>query len=124
MENKHKILIIDDSKEIVAGLKNFLDGKYNTVTAHNGLDGLKAYENDMDGFDLIITDLVMPEMSGVALINAIKNKYPEKPIIAITGWGEHPKALASEAKADLVLDKPFEMDDLVQSITKLLATKV
>jgi len=124
MDKKHKILIIDDSNETVAGLKSFLDGKYNTVTAGDGLEGLKAYENDRDGIDLIITDLVMPAISGVTLINVIKGKYPKTPIIAITGWGHHPKALASEAKADLILDKPFEMDDLNQSITKLLATKV
>jgi DNA-binding NtrC family response regulator len=124
MDKKHKILIIDDSNETVAGLKNLLDGKYNTVTAGDGLEGLKAYENDRDGIDLIITDLVMPAISGVTLINVIKGKCPKMPIIAITGWGHHPKALASEAKADLILDKPFEMDDLYQSITKLLATKV
>ena len=124
MKGKHKILIVDDSRETVAGLKSFFNDKYNTVTAENGLDGLKAFENDKEGFDLIVTDLIMPEISGVALIEIIKKKSPAIPIIAITGWGYHPKALATEAKADLVLEKPFEMDVLYQSITKLLAKGV
>jgi two-component system cell cycle sensor histidine kinase/response regulator CckA len=42
------------------------------------------------------------------------------PIFAMTGWGHHPKALASEAKADLVLDKPFEIDELRQALDKFL----
>jgi DNA-binding NtrC family response regulator len=121
MKGKQKILIIDDSKETVSGMKSFFNNKYTTVTAGNGLDGLKAFENDIEGFDLIVTDLIMPEISGVALIEIIKKKSPAKPIIAITGWGHHPKALAIEAKANLVLEKPFEMDVLDQSITKLLA---
>ena len=121
MTGKHKILIIDDSKETVSGLKSFFNDKYETATAGNGLDGLKVFENDKEGFDLIVTDLIMPEISGVALIEIIKKKSPATPIIAITGWGHHPKALATEAKADLVLEKPFEMDVLDQSITKLMA---
>jgi|OpeIllAssembly_1097287.scaffolds.fasta_scaffold1653459_1 YesN/AraC family two-component response regulator len=121
MNDKYKILIVDDNKETVAGLKSFLDEKYNTLSAYDGLEGIHAFENDKDGIDLVITDLVMPSISGVTLIEAIKKKYPDTPIIAITGWGHHPKALASEAKADLVLDKPFEMEELNQALEKLFS---
>ena len=121
MNAKYKILIIDDSQETVAGLKGFLDGKYDIVTAHDGSEGLQAFENAQNGIDLIITDLVMPSFSGVSLIGAIKQRHPKIPIIAMTGWGHHPKALASEAKADLVLDKPFEMEELDRAIKKLLS---
>lgn len=120
MKDKCKILIVDDSKETVSGLKSYFDGKYNIATAGDGLEGLKTFENDREGFDLVVTDLIMPEISGVALINIIKKKSPKIPIIAITGWGHHPKALAIEAKANLVLEKPFETEVLDQSITKLL----
>jgi two-component system cell cycle sensor histidine kinase/response regulator CckA len=44
-------------------------------------------------------------------------------VIAITGWGEHPGALATEAAADLVLDKPFELTDLDRHIKRLLEKK-
>ena len=124
MKDKYKILVVDDSKETVFGLKSFFNNKYNIVTAGDGLEGLKTFEKDREGFDLIVTDLIMPEISGVALIDIIKKKSPEIPIIAITGWGYHPKALAIEAKANLVLEKPFEIELLDQSITKLLAKEV
>jgi DNA-binding NtrC family response regulator len=123
MAKKHKLLVIDDSKETVAGLNSFLSQKYDVITAYNGLDGLKAFEAYEADIDLVITDLVMPEISGVGVISIIKKKYPGTPVIAITGWGEHPGALATEAEADLVLDKPFELVDLDRHVTELLAKK-
>ncbi len=118
---QQRLLVIDDSRETVAGLQSFLSQKYEVLTAYNGLDGLKAFETSADRIDLVITDLVMPEISGVGVISIIKKKYPGTPVIAITGWGEHPGALATEAEADLVLDKPFELVDLERHVTELLA---
>ena len=123
MTKKHKLLVIDDSKETVAGLNSFLSQKYDVLTAYNGLDGLKAFETNEAEIDLVITDLVMPEISGVGVISIIKKKYPGTPVIAITGWGEHPGALATEAEADLVLDKPFELVDLDRHVAELLTNK-
>jgi DNA-binding NtrC family response regulator len=120
---KYRLLVIDDSKETVAGLNSFLSQKYDVITAYNGLDGLKAFETDESSIDLVITDLVMPEISGVGVISIIKKKYPGTPVIAITGWGEHPGALATEAEADLVLDKPFELVDLDRHVADLISMK-
>jgi len=123
MEEKARILVIDDSKETVAGLQSFLTNKYDVLTAENGLDGLKHFEEDDNGIDLVITDLVMPDISGVGVISIVKKKYPGIPVIAITGWGEHPEALATEADADLVLEKPFELAELDKHVTDMLARK-
>ena len=65
----------------------------------------------------------MPDISGVALISIIKKRYPDTLVIAITGWGEHPEALATEAEADLVMEKPFELSELEKSLRKLLSSK-
>jgi DNA-binding response OmpR family regulator len=123
MADKPKILVIDDSKETVAGLQSFFTSKYQVLTAENGLDGLKHFEEDNNGIDLVITDLVMPDISGVGVISIVKKKYPGIPVIAITGWGEHPEALATEADADLVLEKPFELAELDKHVTNMLARK-
>jgi DNA-binding response OmpR family regulator len=123
MGEKPRILVIDDSKETVAGLHSFFNNKYDVLTAENGLDGLKHFEEDDNGIDLVITDLVMPDISGVGVISIVKKKYPGIPVIAITGWGEHPEALATEADADLVLEKPFELAELDNHVTNMLAKK-
>ena len=124
MARSFKLLIIDDSAEILAGLSNYLSiKKYDVATARDGLEGLKLFESEENGFDLVITDVVMPNISGVGVISILKKKHPEIPVIAITGMGEHPEALAIEARADVVLEKPFDLSDLERNITELLAKK-
>lgn len=124
MKNTFKLLIIDDNKEILDALCEFLSKKkYDISSANNGLEGLKYLEKAQQGFDVVITDLIMPDISGVALISIIKKKYPDTLVIAITGWGEHPEALATEAEADLVMEKPFELSELEKWVKKLLSSK-
>jgi len=123
MTKRHKLLVIDDSEEVVDLLTRFLSQKYDVITAYKGLDGLKAFEAHKGNIDLVITDLVMPEISGVGVISVIKKRYPRTPVIAITGKGKDPVALAMEADADVVLKKPFEFVDLDRSVTELLSKK-
>ena len=124
MNKTFKLLIIDDNKEILDALCEFLSKKkYDITSANNGLEGLKYLEKEEQGFDVVITDLIMPDISGVALISIIKKRFPDTLVIAITGWGEHPEALATEAEADHVMEKPFELSKLEQSLKKLLSSK-
>ena len=64
--------------------------------------------------------MVMPYVGGVAIISVAKETYPRLPVIAITGWGEHPENLASEAQADIVLKKPIELIELEKKVVSLL----
>ena len=124
MNKTYKLLIIDDNKEILDALCEFLSKKkYDITSANNGLEGLKYLEKEGQGFDAVITDLIMPDISGVALISIIKKRFPDTLVIAITGWGEHPEALATEAEADHVMEKPFELSELEESLKKLLSSK-
>ena len=124
MSKKTKLLIIEDNQEILAGLYNFLTArKFQVSTASDGLEGLKLFETEKKGYDLVITDLVMPNISGIGVISILKERYPDTPVIAITGMGEHPEALAVEANADIVIEKPFDLAELEGHITDLLAKK-
>jgi two-component system, OmpR family, response regulator VanR len=69
MGRRHWILIIDDSKEIVAVLKEFFERKYETLTAYDGFEGLQLFEEYENSIDLVITDLLMPELSGFGMIS-------------------------------------------------------
>ena len=122
MKSSYKLLIIDDSQEILTVLTNFFTKKgFEVVSASNGLDALKHIERKEAFFDLIITDLVLPNISGVAIISIVKKKFPQTPIIAITGWGEHPESLAREAHADVVLEKPFKLPEVEKWVNQLLS---
>jgi DNA-binding response OmpR family regulator len=123
MGKPHRILIIDDSKAIVEALKSFFERKYETLTAHNGFDGLQAFEQYENGIDLVITDLLMPELSGFGLISILKKKYPEVPIIAITGWRGNVEASGTIFYADQVFEKPFQLSELDKSVSKLLTSR-
>lgn len=123
MEKKPQILLVDDSKETLDGLKSFLDKNYEVYTACNGLEGLKAFEGNEKKPDLVITDLVLPLISGFGLISLLKQQSPQTPVIAMTGCGKHPSELAVEAKADVILMKPFELEDLDRSVSNLLSVK-
>jgi len=84
---------------------------------------MKLFENHPQGFDLIITDIVMPQISGTGLISIIKKRFPDTPVIAISGWGEFPGEFALESQADKVLSKPFELSELDKAINELISSK-
>ena len=126
MNKQYRLLIIDDNEEILAALNDFFTWKkYMVSSASNGLDGLKLLETEKKGFDLIITDIVMPHISGVGVIKIVKDKYPDIPVIAITGLGDTPEMLAAEVGADRIIKKPFnltEFDKLVHDLITDRAT--
>ena len=121
MNKQYQLLVIDDNEEILNSLKSFLSKKnYHVVSASNGLDALKLIEAATAEFDLVITDLVMPNISGVGITAIIKKQNPEMPVIAITGYGEQPEALAREVHADIVMEKPFKLSELEANVLSLL----
>lgn len=120
-DEPYKILVVDDNEDILSSFYEFFNPvEYSLKTATNGLDALKKIKNDKYGFDILITDLVMPNIGGVGLISIVKKEYPKTKIIAITGWGDHPGALASEAKADIVLFKPVDLFKVEALVLELL----
>jgi len=121
MENEQKktILVIEDDPDVLSMLVRHLDRLgYAVITAADGMEGLKKL--DAGGYDLVITDIVMPYVSGVGVVTALKEKRPSVPVIAITGYGKEPEAAALEKKANLVLGKPVRIADLKHHIERLL----
>jgi DNA-binding response OmpR family regulator len=120
-EQKRTILVIEDDPDVLAMLvKHLRHQAFNVVTAKDGMEGLKHLK--AGGYDLVITDIVMPYVSGTGLVTALKESKPDIPVIAITGYGEEPEAVATEKKADLVLSKPVKMAELKEHITRLLGS--
>ena len=95
--------------------------------ATNGNEAIES--QTADPFDLIITDLLMPEKQGVEAIIELKRDYPDLKIIAISGGGQikNPDCimlaleLADEFGADRVLAKPFSDDELLEHVNDCLS---
>ena len=116
---KKTILIIEDDPFILSSFIEYLKYLgYNVISAMDGLEGLKHLESG--DFDLVITDIVIPYVSGVGIVSALKEKKPDTPIIAMTGYGKEPEAAAQEKEADVVLAKPIYLATLKEHISKLI----
>lgn len=121
MTAQNRLLIVDDNQDILSTFYEFFNSmNYEVKTAVDGLVALKILKEEKQGFDCLITDLVMPNISGVGLISIVKKEYPDIKIIAMTGYGDQPGALASEADADVVLFKPVDLFKIETSISQLL----
>lgn len=118
------ILVADDEEHISNLISDCLksDG-YKVRCVDNGL---LAYNTLRESeFDLLITDIVMPDMDGLELIQKAKNLYPNIKIIAISAGGDliEPDLYLNPAKtfgADHRLNKPFELDDLMSKVAELI----
>ena len=118
-EKRETILVIEDDQDVLSMMiKHLKYLGYHVISAKDGMEGLKQLE--AGGYDLVITDIVMPYVSGVGVVTALKAKNAAIPVIAITGYGKEPEAVALEKKADVVLSKPVRMGVLKGHITRLL----
>ncbi|MBN2034078.1 MAG: response regulator [Deltaproteobacteria bacterium] len=119
VNDKKTILVIEDDLDVLAMLVRHIDRMgYSVITATDGMEGLRKLESER--YDLVITDIVMPYVSGVGVVTASKNKRPNIPVIAVTGYGKEPEAAAMEKKADMVLAKPVKMSVLKDCLSDLL----
>ncbi|MCF8109766.1 MAG: response regulator [Desulfohalobiaceae bacterium] len=98
-----------------------LDG-YSTSVAENGKDGFRMYQDHPA--DLIVTDMLMPEMDGIETISAVRKENPEAKIIAISSGGrdapEDYLVLAEHLGADRTFCKPVERAELVAAAREML----
>ena len=116
------LLVVDDSLSIRKYLSGILSGKgFITDISRNGSEALELLKNK--DFDIIITDLEMPQMSGYELIETIRqdDRFDDLPIIVLTGRaGENFKSLTSELGADSYIVKPFKDRELFEEINNFI----
>jgi DNA-binding NtrC family response regulator len=112
MGRSNQILIVDDNPHmtsLLAETLEFLD--YKGISAKDGEEALRKLKED--SFDMVITDLRMPRMGGMDLLRTIKDKFPDLPVVVITGFGtDSSKDDALSAHADGFLSKPFKVDEI------------
>ncbi|MEI6411645.1 MAG: response regulator [Bacteroidota bacterium] len=120
MQSKPNLLMIDDAPMMTRFLSLFFSEQYNVVTCNCALEALEMLES---GYvpAAVITDLDMPEISGVTLVETLRNSAPNCPIVVVSGLKESKYRLgALEAGADDFLNKPFHPAELQVRIKKLI----
>jgi len=121
---KLKILLLDDAERLCAILAERLAMEgYDVRTANDGRQGLTLYNNSPT--DLVITDLLMPEVDGLEVIRTLRGLLAPPLIIAMSGgWSRDWDFLveATEFGANRTISKPFALDELVMLVNDLLSS--
>ncbi len=122
-EGSARVLWVDDEKVIRNMGKDLLETlKHSADIAESGEEALSLLRNNR--YDLMITDVGMPNMSGWQLAKRIKGNYPEMKVAVVTGWGAD---VSNEEKekhgVGYVLGKPIDMDQLKHMVGEVLQLK-
>ena len=128
-----RVVVIDDETDVRVVVKKVLErAGYEVDAVGSGKEGLELIGTS--GADLVITDIIMPGMDGVAVVNKVREDHPDMPIIVISGGGNitpmayEPTAIktsaylasASDAGANITLTKPFGREELLAAVRNLL----
>lgn len=123
MERKSKILVVDDELPVCRSISKVLEPEgYVVDTALSGEEALKKEEEN--GYDMMLVDLMMPGMSGMELIRAVKEERPDMVMIMITGYPTMKTAVESvKLGAFDYIPKPFTPDELRSVVLRALERK-
>jgi two-component system NtrC family response regulator len=112
------VLIVDDEKNYPLILSAVLEEEgFETFTANSGSEALEILKNT--DIDLVVTDMKMPSMNGIELLEKIKAKDPDLPVIMMTAYGTVDKAVEAMQKgAYSYILKPFDNDRLIIYVNK------
>jgi CheY-like chemotaxis protein len=115
-----KILIAEDSQPVREFVGRALANDGHSVTAVE--DGIQALEAlSLDSYDLLIADIIMPELDGIGLALKASKDYPDVPILLMTGYAaERDRAHNLDALIEDVIVKPFTLKDICDAARRVL----
>jgi excisionase family DNA binding protein len=121
-KDRTRVMIVDDDEAILKvlteGFKKF-EGKFTVATATDGFEAGQIMERLKP--DIVVLDIFLPDLDGVSVCQIIKESQPKTKVIAITGRaGSEMKQAIQNAGADVFIQKPFAVDDLVARIRDLM----
>ena len=122
LRGSETILAIDDEPEVCFFLENVLQGNgYHVLTAHNADEAEKLFQQHRDQIQLIFSDIGLPKTDGITLCTKLKQLKPGLPVILASGYfPEQFKARINEFGCEAFLAKPFQPQDILQCVRKVL----
>jgi CheY-like chemotaxis protein len=117
--SRRKVLVADDEPAVRAVVTRSLrEAGYDVTAAEDGWSAWREAQNQ--GFDLVITDHAMPNMTGSKLVKRLRERYPALPIIMITGYFAEPDTPGGLPNDVLLIYKPFSSDSLLTQVQRML----
>ena len=112
------ILLVDDDELFLKTMRRFLTGRgHQLQTAANGLEALEHMDEDLP--ELVISDIQMPHMDGIELLQRVQERYPAIPVVLLTGYGDARNAAAAfRHGAYGYLQKPVEVEALLAGLKR------
>lgn len=119
-----KILIAEDEEITLNNILDTLqDEGYDVSGTKNGADAIQKMEKEY--FDILVTDIKMPGLSGIELLEKTKEKYPDTEVILVTGFGSIGSAVEAMKKGAFdYITKPFDLDELTMRVKKIQQQKI
>lgn len=120
-----RILIADDeeSMRLLVARAIAMDG-HEIVTAEDGAEALEILNRDNGAFDLLLTDIKMPVMDGIALALAVARDFPRLTVLMMTGFADQrERASGLEAIVHDIITKPFAVADIRTAVADALASR-
>ena len=116
------MLVVDDNAELRELLQQALSKSYEVVGAEDGLDAMEKIKEDNRGFDVVVTDLKLPNVDGIAFMEGLQEAVPTIVISGFLNRPEFQEALRRMGPV-AVLEKPFKMAEMREAIEKALGGK-
>jgi DNA-binding NtrC family response regulator len=119
---KGKILVVDDDPVLLRMLTDTLTAiGYAAIAARDGIEALHLLQESEGRFEVMITDVKMPNMDGISLLKRVRRYFPDLPVVFITGVASD--KMITEASPDGYLAKPFRISRLEQLIDRTLESR-
>jgi two-component system cell cycle sensor histidine kinase/response regulator CckA len=126
MDRDATILAVDDDRSILDLLNQSLGSAgYHVLTANSGWQAVEVYENSPRPIHLLLTDVIMPDLTGPVLAERLRARQPDLPVLFISGF--HDADLVQRfvsAKGFTLLPKPFTVDGLLRVVQQSLSTVI
>lgn len=122
--SRPRILVLDDEEIVRMSCKKCLIPEgYDVDVAANGIEGLAMTENNR--YDVILTDLKMPDMDGMEFLAKVKERHPDTKVIMITGYSTVEHAVkAMRMGAYNYIEKPFTPDALIDAVKEAMSGEI
>ncbi len=125
--NKVRVLMIDDNVKLINAVKEYFKNSEDVsivLEAYDGLEGYETIKNNLDNFDVILLDLIMPHKDGIYVLEQMRKDHINKKVIIETSYNTSEVIReVSEFGVDYFILKPFDLEDLEKKIKAILNRK-